>query len=296
MMKTSIRSIKMIGALLAATFALAAGCDANHVLGTHESGAAGTGSNAGAGGDAGTFQGAQAGSTGGTSSVAGATGGIGGSTGAGGLKAGPLGPSQSWTGYIEQRTFLSGSGQIKLTFAEDASGIVAGTVVFGMGTPPPPATNPDVGYPEGTGKGLAAAMGGPLMSIAEGYAYTFDGGTLDSASHRLRFTVQLAQLWAGWCALQTPPVDGSESCVPTWDHYQDTQFGCHFKDPKTGTYSLRYDCDKVDLCSILDVCHCDAAGCGMNTNGTLTVYFDVFISGDTMSGSAWDFNIHFVRD
>lgn len=295
-MKTSARSVKAIGAVLAAAFTLAVGCDANHVLGTDESGAAG------GGGQAGTSQGSQAGSSAGaagalsgsTGGAAGAgggsTGAVGGSTGAAGLKAGPLGPSQSWTGYVEQINFPSGSDQIKLTFASDANGVVAGTVVFGEGSPPPPATDPDVGYPAGVGSD--GAGGAPGTVPFEGYPYTFDGGTLDA--HRLRFTVNLSQLWAGWCALQTQASDGSSGCVPNWSSVSDGH-SCWLIDPKTDT-KVAYDCGKVMLCSPVGQCSCTASGCTFTQTGTLWATFDVFSSGDTMSGSALGVNVHFVRD
>jgi hypothetical protein len=288
-MTTSIRSLKTLGAVLAAAFALAAGCDAKHVLGTNELG--GPDAGAGAGGQAGASAGAQAGSFGGAGDVAGAAGAVAGSTGAAGLKAGPLGPLQSWTGYIEQLAFLpSGSDQIKLTFAQDSNGVVAGTVVFGMGTPPPPATDPNVGYPADVASN--GAGGAPGHVPYEGYSYTFDGGTIDT--HRLRFTVNLSQLWAGWCALQTQAVDGTSGCLPNWSWSQDAS-GCHLKDPKTNKV-VTYDCGKVKLCTLGGQCACGASGCTFTDMGAYSVSFDMFSSGDTMSGSAWGFNVHFVRD
>jgi hypothetical protein len=284
-MNRSVRSVKTIGAVLAAAVTLAVGCDANHILGTDGSPDAGGG--AGGGGHAGTFDGAQAGSS------AGSGGAVGGSTGAAGLKAGPLGPSQSWTGYIEQAMFPSGSDQVKLTFAQDANGVVAGTVVFGMGTPPPPATDPDVGYPVSSGNnGLGGAPGGDLT---EGYTYAFDGGTLET--HRLRFSVNMAQLWAGWCALQTQASDGSSGCVPNWSGQTDGH-SCWLIDPKTNQRTM-YDCGKVTLCSPVGVCACSAAGCTFNEMGPYSSSFDLFMSGDTLSGSAQGpagGTFHFVRD
>jgi hypothetical protein len=285
-MTTSIRSYKTIGALLAAAFAIAVGCDGNHVLGVDRTGGAGTS------GVAGTSQEAQAGTTvaaGAAGASAGAAGAVG---GAAGLKAGPLGPSQSWTGYIEGLRFLpSGSDEMKLTFAQDASGVVAGTIVFGMGTPPPPPTNPDVGWPADiTNNGVGGAPGNVPF---EGYSYDFDGGTIDA--HRLRFTVNFSQLWAGWCALQTQAVDGSSGCMPNWNLHQDASGACYLKDPKTQKDSI-VDCGKVKLCTFSSQCACSASGCTFTQNGVFWASFDVFVSGDTMSGSALGNNVHFVRD
>ena len=53
----------------------------------------------------------------------------------------------TWTGYVEGYQFPSGSNAIRLAFAIDSYGQVAGMVFFGDGPPPPPATDPNVGYP-----------------------------------------------------------------------------------------------------------------------------------------------------
>ena len=122
---------------LALSMALAAacGCDANHVLGT-SNGNPGTAGSTMTMGSAGS-SGAQAGSSGsaGAANAAGSPG----TAGAAGATIGPLGPTQSWTGYIENGMFPSGSDSLKLTFATDANGNAVGTIVFGQGTPPPPA-------------------------------------------------------------------------------------------------------------------------------------------------------------
>jgi hypothetical protein len=125
------------------------------------------------------------------------------------IEGGPFGPSESWTGYIEQYSFSSGSDALKLTFSTDDHGVAVGAVVFGQGTPPAPATNPDVGYPPDF---LQAARDHRIDAIylAEGYSYAFDAGKLDG--QRLQFSANLAQLWSGWCALQTSPAPGYGPC------------------------------------------------------------------------------------
>jgi len=124
--------------------------------------------------------------------------GTGGGGGAG-TSAGMSGASGSWTGYVEQYSFRSGSTTLNLTFSTNAQGVAVGTILFGQGVPPPPATDPTVGYPPDF---LAQATAdrtladSPWFYIAEGYAYTFDGGMLEG--QRLQFTVNLSQLWSDW--------------------------------------------------------------------------------------------------
>jgi hypothetical protein len=214
---------------------------------------------------------------------------------------GTLGTPQGWTGYIENHMFLSGSDAIVLKFATDAKGVVAGSIIFGMGTPPPPATDPNVGYPSNLladantrGPGLAIGF------VAEGYSYAFDGGSFDV--HRLRFTVSFTQLWTGWCALQTPASDGSGWCLPSWGSMSNRMANtCAQLDPKT-KQAVPVECGKLFLCaSPSAVCACGANTCDVSTGSIDAAMFDVFLTDGTGSGSAsqsiWGTNnVHFVKN
>jgi hypothetical protein len=270
-------------------------CDANHVLGVVDSpGAAGS-----TGNGSGTAGSAASGTAGAGGSVAPAT-----------PKADPatLGASELWQGYIEGATYHSGSSMVLLTFAADANGIVKGNVVFGMGTPPPPATDPDVGYPADL---LSSALipnaptpGGYRMYIAEGYAYAFDGGSRGAS--RLQLTINMAQLWAGWCALQTPPSDGSGGCLPNLGEGAGPPgtSECALQNPKTNKYDMPIDCGKFALCwGAQPVCTCTANACAVETVGDDIATFDLFLveNQGTASGSArisqfWGGNAHFVKN
>jgi hypothetical protein len=106
---------------------------------------------------------------------------------------GPITQAQtSWTGYIENYQFPSGSDVITFTFAADSSGQVVGSVVLGNGTPPAPATDPNVGYPP------TLPATGYDGSWTEGFPYSMVSGL--STATRLRFTIFSFELWSGWCA------------------------------------------------------------------------------------------------
>jgi hypothetical protein len=214
--------------LLLVALSLAGGCESNTALGKGDAsgptgGHAGTmGSSTGiAGATSMGAAGAASTGAGGTTS-SGAAGTALGITGAAGTTAtsgaagsmadpGTLGTPQGWTGYIENHMFPSGSDAIVLKFAADANGVVAGSIVFGMGTPPPPATDPNVGYPSNLladantrGPGLAIGF------VAEGYA--FDGGSFDG--HRLRFTVSSRSSGrAGARSRRRHPTDRAGVCL-----------------------------------------------------------------------------------
>lgn len=200
---------------------------------------------------------------------------------------GPLGPAESWTGYVENYQFAFGSDAIKLSLAYDPSGQVAGTVIFGNGTPPPPATDPNVGYPPGFGSSSF------LVLPTEGFSYSIVTGNL--TSNRLRFSVNALEPWAGWCALQPAPTDGSDMCLPNWGGYGGPD-GCWQTSP-SGT-KVMVDCGKMKLCISDRVCACSPAGCLANDS---PVAFDVFVANGTASGSVaggmlGGNNVHFTKD
>ncbi len=249
------------------TLTLAIGCDANHVLGTlnddggQQSGQAGAGA-AAAGGtltrDAGvTFL-----------------------DGPSQPEVGPLGPSQSWTGYIENATFPSGSDSFKLTFAADPNGNIAGTAIFGRGTPPPPATDPNATYPPGSSYlGEIVPPGG----LTEGFAYPIEQGTL--TPQRLRVQVNLAELYASWCALQTAAPLASGGCEPsTWAGRGSANL-CQIQNPTTKQW-VTVNCVRFALCAFYGPCACSATKCGVSTESTVgQVALDIALDGDSGSGA-----------
>jgi hypothetical protein len=197
------------------------------------------------------------------------------------------GPAQSWTGYIENHQFASGSDRIKLVFTPDASGQVTGAVTFGTGIAPLPATDPNVGYPPGFKYSSSLPVEGP--------AFTIRNGSLQS--NRLRFSINVVDIWAGWCALQPAPTDGSGTCMPA----ATSQFAINGDDctlTLTSGESMPFNCEKFELCSMMVVCECSPAGCVARTNDLTT--FDVFLADGTGSGSVagtlGDHNVHFIKD
>jgi hypothetical protein len=211
---------------------------------------------------------------------------------------GPLGAVESWTGWAQNYQFPSGSDAIKLSFASDPNGVVVGQVTLGSGTPPPPATDPNVGYPGE--KDMYARL--PL----EGFPYTMYKGTI--APNRLRFTVQLYEPWTGWCALQTPATDGSSSCMPDappGEGYGSDGDTCFLVDASFAGPSppLAYvNCARLGLCP---VCTCSATSCRVLVPEDVSepflvappmTSFDMAISGNIAMGSMNGANIYLTKD
>jgi len=220
---------------------------------------------------------------------------------AGPAATGPLsqGPT-SWTGYIENYQFPSGSDVIRFTSTVDASGQVMVTVFLGDGPPPPPATDPRVGYPPAL-RTLAMNDMMPLDAYywAEGFAYSMASGTF--SGQRLRFTIKNFQLWSGWCALQKP-VDDSGMCLPeSWPAAScDESHQCSLMNYATGQV-IQVDLAAFNLCLSYRVCACSTTACDSDPNSGTTASFDVAVTGSAADGSVIGLigdraNVHFTLD
>jgi len=209
----------------------------------------------------------------------------------------PDGGTASWTGYIENYQFFSGSDAVRISFAADAAGRLTGTVILGNGTPPVAATDPNVGYPPD----LVSQHGGfdlaPPSYVAEGYPYTMKNGTL--SGQRLQFCVSLGELWKGWCALQTP-AGSSGACVMNTGFMVDPSGTCALRNPATNQYDMPVDCGKLMLCAS-GVCLCNAAtaSCAVN-DGDVQLRFDVTMTtdgrADGSTAGLTNHNVHFTKD
>lgn len=196
--------------------------------------------------------------------------------------AGPIGDRAGdvWEGYIEAYVFFSGSDRVRIVFdSATGDGPRTGIVVFGAGVPPPPATDPDIGYPPDVDWGSRGFAG----EAWEGYEYPIADGSVDGARVRLR--VPLGELWTDWCELQTSypqdPSGTSYGCIPNTGGGTGPG-GCYYNDPATGA-PVAIDCAKFALCDLGSVCRCDATGCTGGEAGSVS--FDFHVMGDNGDGS-----------
>jgi len=204
----------------------------------------------------------------------------------------PLVPGPTtWTGHVDDSNnpdfeFPSGSNAIRLTLAVDTYGQVAGMVWLGSGPPPPPATDPDVGYPPEPW--VRSNQYGELSHYwAEGFGYSMTNGTL--SPDRLQFSIDNQALWSGWCALQpTTWANDGGSCLPNWDSTSTTlangQPYCYQTNPSNKQVVVR-DCGKLALCDS-GVCTCSATSCDYApslSNSMAT--FDLALSNGTAAGT-----------
>jgi hypothetical protein len=226
-----------------------------------------------------------------------------------------------WTGYIENYMFPSGTNVVTMTlslsgsfetFGGSLTNIVTGTMVFGSGKAPPPATDPNVDYPPGYG---LTPSGGPRTPpsvpppfAGEGFVYTIEMGTFDGVS--LRTGVSTVELWKTWCALQTSYLvqvsPATYGCLPGSDGYGSPagvggSWTCSVTNPMTQA-KVPVDCGKCFvLCNgppPFRPCRCDANGCTVSWLAS-DATFDMAVSGSkadgTTAGQFGDHNVHFTH-
>jgi hypothetical protein len=195
-------------------------------------------------------------------------------------QASPL--TGKWTGYVENYTLPSGSDVLTFEFATAADGKVSGTVTFGTKAAPPPPTNPDVGYPPGSGSN-------PLKTASiEGFPYTAQQISFDGS--RLQLGISTLELWAQWCALQQPEPPpgvgdaGSDGGSDPW--------GCNPRLYATNVSTGQCEdltgpvnCGRAELCTC-EVCTCTKASCTVDESAAIDVKFDMQLTGTKLDGSA----------
>jgi hypothetical protein len=176
-----------------------------------------------------------------------------------------------WDGYIENYQLTSGSDAVHIELDISASPVVTGTVLLGSASILPPASDPDVGYPSGLD-----SNGPPGNRPYEGFEFTATDG--DLTQDRLRFTISTREVWAGWCALQTPVLsEGADppfyACLPNSYSFEG---GCVLG-------GAPVDCGKLYLCNLSRTCDCTVAGCSAAPGEDLS--FDLLVDKDEAHGS-----------
>lgn len=179
----------------------------------------------------------------------------------------------TWVGYAENYEFSPGSDAIRIVFDSESSGYV----VLGAGTAPPPATDPNIGYPPNFD------IWGPPHHYP-GFRYTLQ--KVSVSSERVRFSISLGELWREWCALQTPRQHGPDryGCLPNLGYRGGhADAGCAQLDDR-GQNPIPVDCGKLHLCTHGQVCVCNAKECVANSSGS--VPFDFRWQHDELEGSS----------
>jgi hypothetical protein len=169
----------------------------------------------------------------------------------------------TWDGHAQAFAFSDGSDHVHLTI--DSTG--AGTLTVGQSPALPPATDPHVGYPVGSGNFFQAVQPGQLDPPFPGFAYPLHATQVQS--DRIQTGLDPSDVYTGWCALQTPmavtdPSTGLSgfSCAPAAtkiEHPVPDSPDC-ILDQADGT-SQTVDCGWLSLCWLPSVCTCIQTAC-----------------------------------
>jgi hypothetical protein len=172
------------------------------------------------------------------------------------------------------------SDALQVTLDEAADGSAQIHIVYGMGTPPPPATSATEYYPPGADPS-ALPIGQPKLP---GVAYLGHNVKWQAygQAQRVTFGIVGFQPWASWCRLQTSYTDQSGlyyNCAPNTGYYIDD-----VSNPDGQCYTIRngqkdspWPCAQVFLCGP-SVCTCDACGC--DESSSITDVVDILFDGD----------------
>jgi hypothetical protein len=199
-------------------------------------------------------------STGGTSSLG--TGGTGGSS----L---PEWPAQSgcqtdpayqdllgtWQGQLED-FYLQRLKSLTLVINGASSMGMCGSLKWGDGEPPPPATDPSAPYPSPNIYDVMGYGGSPGYTPLDGFTYTIAQGAVRDRTVRL--SIGTRELWQSWCALQPSyHYNGGWNCVP------DSDSGYSWGPDPGGTCMAgnRSFSNFTCFVCLANVCACEEQGC-----------------------------------
>jgi len=166
-----------------------------------------------------------------------------------------------WDGYAEAFNFADGSDRVRLALDDQGRG----TLEVGDAAALPSPTDPDARYPAA---GWNLSSNDILAQLRPGFRYPVYGVRVESG--RIRLAIDFHDLFARWCALQTPHCQncGAQSteapryeCAPrpASDLIASTAGpGCWAIDETTEN-PIAIDCVKQALCDQPPPCTCDAS-------------------------------------
>jgi hypothetical protein len=191
----------------------------------------------------------------------------------------------TWTGYVENKRFRSGSDALLLSIQRTSATELSGQLTMGQGTGAVPDPSVMVGF-------FGTATPSPMEPI-EGYAYTLMNGKVTGT--RIEFDVALNEIWQSYCSAQTP-VPGKYACIWSEGGYTFDSGHCIGLDA-TGQQRTEVDCSLLAMCTG-GGCVCDDTHCFADTRMYIS-HFDMTLRSPYLDGSAYGNsfmpnNVHFT--
>ncbi len=166
----------------------------------------------------------------------------------------------TWRGEIPTPEYYVGDAErasVPVVLELSADG--RGSLTVGSGAALQPTSEPESGYPPAVD---VPPEGGPLVRVYGGFPYSVYAVQV-SGDESLEFFFALEELYADWCALQTPQANRdncSYDILPEHEQMRSSDAGCTLL---TDTGALAVDCVRYGLHAEF-VCTCDAAACAFN--------------------------------
>jgi hypothetical protein len=194
-----------------------------------------------------------------------------------------------WVGQIEHAitarddTGPAAPPQHVVMVVVQASGTLAGSIVFGDAPPFPTATDPNAFYPPITPLGPPEAREGELFDLVrnpfDGQPYSFF--YVNHTDTRLMFEVVPAELWKDWCAMQPKTYPSRRLPSQPW------VCAVH------STLQSNPEFDQDALCNgngdAKSPCVCDEKSCHADTMNPNDWNVDLALQGESLEGLAYSY-------
>jgi len=204
----------------------------------------------------------------------------------------------TWSGHAQAYSFADGSDHVQLSIDETGHGALR----FGNAPAPAPVTDPHVGYPQP----YDPVTVGAVASGVAGFPYPIYAAQVQSS--RLQLGADVTDIYASWCALQTPTRNPTNSdpmltyaCGPSISGSVDrieyprdvaTNDSCVVH--ATDGSSVAASCGWLTLCWVYPTCACTATACSSMSQVSdptrlnqypIQVDGELDASGDTFTGT-----------
>ncbi|HEX5101056.1 MAG TPA: hypothetical protein VFV94_16210 [Polyangiaceae bacterium] len=188
----------------------------------------------------------------------------------------------TWQGQLED-FYLQRIRPLTLVINGASSHGMCGSLKWGDGEAPPPATDPSAAYPSPNVYDVMGYGGSPGYSPLDGVTYTIVQGAVRDRSVRL--SIGPRELWRSWCELQTSyPIEVGYSCLP----YSDVGYSWGPEPDGICTAGKRSFSNFACFICLAGVCECDERSCTASTSDHLELALTLSSDGRVLTGPADD--------
>lgn len=166
----------------------------------------------------------------------------------------------TWQGQLED-FYLKRIKALTLVINGVSSSGMCGSLKWGDGEAPAPATDAAGPYPPTAVYDVMGYGGSPGYTPLDGFTYTIEQGAVRDRT--LRLSIGTNELWQSWCELQTSfHYQGGYNCVPD----SDTGYGFGSEPGGTCMAGNRTFSNFTCYMCLASVCACTEEGCAANSS------------------------------